>query len=41
MSDGGHRMLANWLGMCGERPPETLVTRLETELEQARGAALA
>lgn len=41
MSDGGHRMLANWLGICGERPAETLVTRLEDELERARGAALA
>lgn len=41
MSDGGHRMLANWLGMCGRRPSETLVTRLEQELDRARGAALA
>lgn len=41
MSDGGHRMLANWLGICGERPSETLVTRLETELDRTRGAALA
>ncbi|MBB1019368.1 aminodeoxychorismate/anthranilate synthase component II [Dietzia sp. DQ11-71] len=41
MSDGGHRMLANWLGMCGERPSETLVVRLESELDRTRGAALA
>ncbi len=41
MSDGGHRMLANWLGMCGRRPSETLVARLEQELDRARGAALA
>mgnify|MGYP001236455040 CR=1 FL=1 len=41
MSDGGHRMLATWLGMCGERPSETLVARLEAELDRARGAALA
>src|SRR5699024_1491882 len=41
MSDGGHRMLANWLGTCGESPSETLVTRLEAELDSARGAALA
>ena len=41
MSQGGHRMLANWLGMCGERPSETLVTRLEQDLERTRGAALA
>ena len=41
MSDGGHRMLANWMGMCGRRPSETLVTDLEQELDRARGAALA
>lgn len=41
MSDGGHRMLANWLGMCGEQPAETLVAGLEQELDRARGAALA
>ena len=41
MSDGGHRMLANWLGMCGARPSESLVTRLEEELDRTRGAALA
>ncbi|NLT55996.1 MAG: aminodeoxychorismate/anthranilate synthase component II, partial [Actinomycetales bacterium] len=40
MSDGGHRMLANWLGICGERPAEALVARLESELDRARGAAL-
>ena len=41
MSDGGHRMLANWLGMCGERPSEALVTRLEQDLDRTRGTALA
>ena len=41
MSDGGHRMLANWLGMCGARPAEALVVRLEEELASTRGAALA
>ena len=41
MSQGGHRMLANWLGICGERPSESLVTQLETELDRTRGAALA
>ncbi|MFN3338744.1 MAG: aminodeoxychorismate/anthranilate synthase component II [Dietzia sp.] len=41
MSDGGHRMLANWLGMCGEQPSESLVSSLEQELDRARGAALA
>jgi len=41
MSEGGHRMLANWLGMCGARPAEALVVRLEEELASTRGAALA
>lgn len=41
MSEGGHRMLATWLGMCGAPPSKTLVTRLENELDEARGAALA
>ena len=41
MSDGGHRMLANWLGMCGEQPSESLVAGLEDELARTRGAALA
>ena len=29
MTQGGHRMLANWLDVCGERPAENLVDRLE------------
>ncbi|MFL0580307.1 aminodeoxychorismate/anthranilate synthase component II [Dietzia sp. 179-F 9C3 NHS] len=41
MSDGGHRMLATWLGLCGERPSETLVAQLEADLDRTRGAALA
>ena len=41
MSQGGHRMLANWLGMCGERPDEELVRRLEADLDRTRDAALA
>src|SRR5699024_6869970 len=36
MSDGGHRMLANWLGICGESPSETPVTRLEAALDSSR-----
>ncbi|MGB3771619.1 MAG: aminodeoxychorismate/anthranilate synthase component II [Rhodococcus sp. (in: high G+C Gram-positive bacteria)] len=29
MTEGGHRLLANWLQECGEAPDESLVSRLE------------
>ncbi|MBF6192046.1 MULTISPECIES: aminodeoxychorismate/anthranilate synthase component II [Nocardia] len=32
LTQGGHRMLANWLGVCGERPAEGLVRTLEAEV---------
>ncbi|MBF6173571.1 aminodeoxychorismate/anthranilate synthase component II [Nocardia blacklockiae] len=32
LTQGGHRMLANWLGVCGERPAEGLVEQLEAEV---------
>jgi para-aminobenzoate synthetase component 2 len=32
LTQGGHRMLANWLGVCGERPAECLVQTLEAEV---------
>lgn len=32
LTEGGHRMLANWLGYCGEAPQESLVRRLEQEV---------
>ncbi|BAD54919.1 aminodeoxychorismate/anthranilate synthase component II [Nocardia farcinica] len=32
LTQGGHRMLANWLGVCGSRPPEGLVEMLESEV---------
>ncbi|MEV6556974.1 aminodeoxychorismate/anthranilate synthase component II [Nocardia sp. NPDC051756] len=32
LTQGGHRMLANWLGVCGERPAESLVEMLEAEV---------
>ncbi|MEU7139529.1 aminodeoxychorismate/anthranilate synthase component II [Nocardia sp. NPDC046473] len=32
LTQGGHRMLANWLGSCGERPAEGLVEMLEAEV---------
>ena len=32
LTEGGHRMLANWLGYCGGAPDEALVSRLEQEV---------
>jgi len=32
LTQGGHRMLANWLGYCGAAPQEELVRRLELEV---------
>lgn len=32
LTQGGHRMLANWLGYCGPAPQEDLVRRLEQEV---------
>ena len=32
LTEGGHRMLANWLGYCGGAPDEGLVSRLEQEV---------
>jgi para-aminobenzoate synthetase component II len=39
LTEGGHRMLANWLGYAGEAPSEDLVRRLETEVADAVRAA--
>lgn len=41
LTEGGHRMLANWLAACGEAPEEHLVRRLETEVADAVAAATA
>ncbi|KUI44376.1 anthranilate synthase [Mycobacterium sp. IS-1590] len=38
LTEGGHRMLANWLGYCGVAPPESLVRRLEDEVTSAIAA---
>jgi para-aminobenzoate synthetase component 2 len=35
LTQGGHRMLANWLAYCGSAPDEELVYRLETEVADA------
>lgn len=41
LTQGGHRMLANWLEVCGERPAEGLIETLEVEVARALGDALA
>ncbi|MGW5074381.1 aminodeoxychorismate/anthranilate synthase component II [Rhodococcus sp. NPDC004095] len=40
LTQGGHRMLANWLEVCGERPAEALIETLEAEMARALGDAL-
>ncbi|TSD99223.1 aminodeoxychorismate/anthranilate synthase component II [Skermania sp. ID1734] len=35
LTQGGHRMLANWLEVCGRRPAENLVATLEREVANA------
>lgn len=39
MTQGGHRMLANWLSICGAAPDERLVRGLETEVAETVRAA--
>jgi len=39
LTEGGHRMLANWLGYCGAAPAESLVRQLEDEVASAVQAA--
>lgn len=39
LTEGGHRMLANWLGYCGAGPDETLVRTLEDEVANTVRAA--
>ena len=39
LTEGGHRMLANWLGYCGAAPAESLVRQLEDEVANAVAAA--
>ncbi len=40
LTEGGHRMLANWLAYCGAAPSESLVRRLEDEVAGAVEAAM-
>ena len=39
LTEGGHRMLANWLSLCGATPEESLVGRLEREVADTVRAA--
>ena len=39
LTEGGHRMLANWLAYCGNAPAESLVAELEDEVASAVHAA--
>ncbi|MFN8229165.1 MAG: aminodeoxychorismate/anthranilate synthase component II [Mycobacterium sp.] len=39
LTEGGHRMLANWLAVCGAAPDENLVRRLESEIADTVRAA--
>src|SRR4051794_38376748 len=41
LTEGGHRMLANWLGVCGEPVDEGLVSNLEREVADTVRAATA
>lgn len=41
LTEGGHRMLANWLAACGEPVDEALVSRLEREVADAVRVATA
>ncbi|HXA13062.1 MAG TPA: aminodeoxychorismate/anthranilate synthase component II [Mycobacterium sp.] len=40
LTQGGHRMLANWLAICGSALDEALVSRLENEVADTVRAAL-
>ena len=41
LTEGGHRVLANWLGYCGSSPAESLVRRLEQEVADTVRSATA
>jgi para-aminobenzoate synthetase component II len=41
LTEGGHRMLANWLALCGAAPAEGLVSRLEQEVADTVRSATA
>ncbi len=39
LTEGGHRMLANWLKVCGHEVPEATVAQLENGMRQLAAAA--
>jgi para-aminobenzoate synthetase component 2 len=41
LTEGGHRMLASWLTLCGTPPAEALVAQLEREVAETVRAATA
>jgi para-aminobenzoate synthetase component II len=41
LTQGGHRMLANWLRVCGHEVDDALVERLAGEVEALRRTAFA
>jgi para-aminobenzoate synthetase component 2 len=41
LTEGGHRMLANWLRRCGADVPDSVVDPLAAEVETLRSAAFA
>jgi len=41
LTQGGHRMVANWLRRCGATVDDALVDRLEAEVEEMRAGAFA
>jgi len=41
LTQGGHRMVANWLRRCGAEVSEPLVDELADEVETLRAAAFA
>jgi para-aminobenzoate synthetase component 2 len=41
LTQGGHRMIANWLRSCGASVDEAVVDRLGSEVETLRGTAFA
>jgi para-aminobenzoate synthetase component 2 len=41
LTEGGHRLLANWLAECGHHVPDELVTELETGVRRVAAPAYA
>lgn len=39
LTDGGHRLLANWLAICGQRVDEQLINALEADMRTLSAAA--